>query len=112
MNLDSVIENAKRMMIEEGMRAAFVALSLELPFLNFPIVKQVTQFMMKKVIEAALTKGENAAFNLYIEKITKGQAEDFKKAVAKKEAALTDEERRKYEQAQIDAFKRLTKLSA
>ena len=116
MDKDIVVANAKATMLKVSSEAAYNFLATALPFIRLPFISTVAKTIITSVADAVLTNAELGIYILYIDKVTADQNGDFIKAVNTKEEAIkqgaTDEELKKLEQDQIDAFKRLAKYGA
>lgn len=89
-------------------------LSVQFPFLNIPVVKQLIRLVVNKILTIAIRSTELAGYFEIIDFKTGKEADDFKEVAEKhekaKETGATKDEIEKLELAKIDAARNLIKF--
>lgn len=114
MTRDETVAAIKTAFVSMGRAAALAALA-PIPFFNFPGIKQVTEFLITKLLEVISNATEMEAFFLYTDFRTNAQGRDFTQKALDYEAAKKTGDKdaiAKAEQALIDSMRALIKFSS
>lgn len=108
------VDSMKAAFVKAGTDAIMGYLIAEVPFLESPVIKQVVEHFVQKIVQLLVDKGETAAFFAYIDMRGAQQGEDFSVAADKYRVALAKgdaNEIKKAEKELEDSFRALVKFT-
>ena len=114
MTIDDLVEQLKGAIITIGTQSVMAFLSVNAPFFALPVIRQITEFAVNKIISLAIKETEIGAFFAYVDIYTKAQVKAFEEAAIRNKIAQesgTDEEKKKAEEAFIAAARDLIKFN-
>lgn len=88
----------------------WLLLSIKLPWINTPFVKQFLKHFLGLAVDAQMRAGRNAAFNAYIDDYKKDAAEDAKQAVDQYNGAKNEADKKKAYEDIIADMRRVGKF--
>lgn len=106
MNTEDLLESFKDSVIKLGVDAVCTYLYAQLPFLNLPVVKQITRMIVNVVIETLVKYTEIGLYFAYVDIAVAKQAADYREAALKHKENPTHET----QQAKIDAARNLIRF--
>ena len=114
MNRQQYVDMIKSVVLRLTLNSTLLILKTELPFLNAPIIRQITEFFVEYVLKIMINKTEMAAFFMYIDLRVSAQGREFEAAALnnfKVQQNGTPEEKANAEKILIDSFRALIKFS-
>lgn len=110
--VDDVIEHVKDALISASTLGVMTYLSAQFPFFALPVVNQITELAVNKIISLAVNFTELGAYFVYVDLYTAKERADFEEAVAKKANAKTEAEIAAANQAIIEAARKFIRIGA
>lgn len=115
MNLDDLIGQFKKTLVDLGTKGVMTLLVAEAPFFGLPIIRSLTEAAIRYVIRRMINDTELAIYFVYTDQRTSLQAKRFENAAierAKVESnpSASEEEKKRAEEELITAARILIKL--
>lgn len=111
LNRDEYVSLIKETFVSMGVSVLMKAAVTNIPFLAWPFFNPLTKMIVKWGVTELVTKGETAAFFLYIDMRVGNQSEAFEKAALAYHAATTPEEKVRLEKAFKAAFRDFARIT-
>ncbi len=112
-NVDPFVKKVIAYAIDFESTAALTYIFTAVPWLNSPVARWIAQILVKWIVTKANNTPEKILFYLNTKMVAADQAKDLEQAIDNKNSlppGATDEDIRKAEQAQDDAFDELFNL--
>lgn len=100
-------------LVKLGTEGVMSYLSVQLPFVNLPVVKQLVKFFVQKILDIAVMQTEMGAYMAIIDIKTSAEGNKYEKAGLELEEAKKKgdpDEVAKLEKEKMDAFRKLVRI--
>jgi hypothetical protein len=105
----------KSAFVSIGANAAFTAIAASAPWVRLPVIRHVTEYILKRIISFVVNSGETGAFFLYIDIRVNQQASEFEFAAHQNKRAQengTQEQKDAAEKLLVEKFTNFVRLSS
>lgn len=113
MKINKVLEKFFDTLAEMGTEGVMAYLSVQAPFVNLPVIKQIIKAIIGKILKLAMHQTELGTYFLVVDIATAKEAKDFEKVALELETAKTKgdaDEIKRLEQSKIDAARKLIRI--
>lgn len=110
---EEVVKPLRDTLLNIALSSIMTYLKVQFPFFNLPIIRNITELIISKILSIAFDETELGIYILMIRHTTSKEAQRFEIAVFKhKEAILrgTDEDKEKAREELLSAFRDLVKF--
>lgn len=110
---DKTLTAVAEVLIKMGTEGVMTYLSVQFPFLNAPVLKQIVRYFVNKIIDVAITRTEMGAYFGVVDLKTGHEGKEFDHAgLALQQAQEKGDpnEIARLEQEKMDAFRKLVRI--